>query len=428
MKDLFTKNIGLKILAVLIACILWLVVVNYDDPVMSTTFGGVQVEITGVESLTDHGKVYDVKNGSDIISVTITGKRSVIESIGRENIVATADLSSLSIMNTVEIQLSTNKNFNQLDSIRSDIKSVELNIEDLKTINLPTVVNIEGVPADGYILGDVTTNQNTIRVSGPESLVSKISQAVCTVSVDGRLTDIVTTADIVLLDENGIKVEGNNLTTNIKSLSVTANILMVKAVDIMYNYSGVPENGYVVNGDITGDRNAVYIAGKASAIESLSFISVPASAINVDDKSESYTTVVDLSKYLPDGVTFADGNFDGKVVVSVDIEKTVTKYYNVPLSNITITGTRSDEAEVEDPSDGAKTLQVSLIGISDAFTGVTASDIKGIINIDEYMETHDLKELKDGTYTMDIMLETPEGTDVPGGAVTVNVKIESEEE
>ena len=428
MKDLFTKNIGLKILAVLIACILWLVVVNYDDPVMSTTFGGVQVEITGVESLTDHGKVYDVKNGSDIISVTITGKRSVIESIGRENIVATADLSSLSIMNTVEIQLSTNKNFNQLDSIKSDIKSVELNIEDLKTINLPTVVNIEGVPADGYILGDVTTNQNTIRVSGPESLVSKISQAVCTVSVDGRLTDIVTTADIVLLDENGIKVEGNNLTTNIKSLSVTANILMVKAVDIMYNYSGVPENGYVVNGDITGDRNAVYIAGKASAIESLSFISVPASAINVDDKSESYTTVVDLSKYLPDGVTFADGNFDGKVVVSVDIEKTVTKYYNVPLSNITITGTRSDEAEVEDPSDGAKTLQVSLIGISDAFTGVTASDIKGIINIDEYMETHDLKELKDGTYTMDIMLETPEGTDVPGGAVTVNVKIESEEE
>ena len=117
MKDLLTKNIGLKLLAFLIAFILWLVVVNYDDPVMSTTFSGIVVDIQNVESLTDIGKVYEVKNGSNIISVTVTGKRSVVESISKENIVATADLTKMSIMDTVEIQLSTNKNFSQLDSI-----------------------------------------------------------------------------------------------------------------------------------------------------------------------------------------------------------------------------------------------------------------------------------------------------------------------
>ena len=62
MKDLLTKNIGLKLLAFLIAFILWLVVVNYDDPVMSTTFSGIVVDIQNVESLTDIGKVYEVKN------------------------------------------------------------------------------------------------------------------------------------------------------------------------------------------------------------------------------------------------------------------------------------------------------------------------------------------------------------------------------
>ena len=377
MKDLLTKNIGLKLLAFLIAFILWLVVVNYDDPVMSTTFSGIVVDIQNVESLTDIGKVYEVKNGSNIISVTVTGKRSVVESISKENIVATADLTKMSIMDTVEIQLSTNKNFSQLDSIKSDSNSVELSIENLSTINLPATVVVDGTPAEGYMLGDVTTNQNTVRVSGPESLVSKITQAVCNVSVEGRLTDIVTTADIELLDENGIRVEGNNLTTNIKSLNVTANILAVKAVDIVYSYSGVPADGYVVSGDISGDKNAVYIAGKNTVIEGMSFLSVPASAINVDGKDESYTTVVDLTKCLPDGVIFADENFDGKVVVSVDIEKTIT-------------------------------------------------DIKGYINIDDYMDMADINEIKDGIYSMDVSFSLPAGLTLEND-VQLSVQISEEE-
>ena len=427
MKDLLTKNIGLKLLAFLIAFILWLVVVDYDDPIMSTTFSGVVVDIQNVDSLTDIGKVYEVKNGSNIISVTVTGKRSVVESISKANIVATADLTKMSIMDTVEIQLSTNKNFSQLDSIKSDSNSVELSIENLSTINLPATVVVDGTPAEGYMLGDVTTNQNTVRISGPESLVSKITQAVCNVSVEGRLTDIVTTADIELLDENGIRVEGNNLTTNIKSLNVTANILAVKAVDIVYSYSGVPADGYVVSGDISGDKNAVYIAGKNTVIEGMSFLTVPASAINVDGKDESYTTVVDLTKCLPDGVIFADENFDGKVVVSVNIEKTIKKMFNVPVENITFYGTRNEEAMLCDAAgEELTTFTVALTGLSDSFTGITAADIKGYINIDDYMNMADINEIRDGIYSMDVSFSLPAGLTLEHD-VQLSVQISEEE-
>ena len=208
---------------------------------------------------------------------------------------------------------------------------------------------------------------------------------------------------------------------------MTANILAVKAVDIVYSYSGVPADGYVVSGDISGDKNAVYIAGKNTVIEGMSFLPVPASAINVDGKDESYTTVVDLTKCLPDGVIFADENFDGKVVVSVDIEKTIKKMFNVPAENIAFYGTRNEEAMLCDAAgEELTTFTVALIGLSDSFTGITAADIKGYINIDDYMDMADINEIKDGIYSMDVSFSLPAGLTLEND-VQLSVQISEEE-
>ena len=56
LKDLLTQNIGLKILSVLVAVALWLVVMNYDDPIITNTYSDIQVEILNPELLTDQDK------------------------------------------------------------------------------------------------------------------------------------------------------------------------------------------------------------------------------------------------------------------------------------------------------------------------------------------------------------------------------------
>lgn len=420
MKNKLTNNLGIKLLALLISFSLWLVVVNYDDPVSSYTFSGIKVEIINADSLTDLGMVYDVLNNTDTISVTVSGKRSVIDSISKENIVAVADLSELTIMNTVEIRLSTNKNFSQLDSIKSDTSAVELNIENLKIENMSVNVVVDGTPADGYLLGDVTTNQNTVRISGPESLVSRVASAQCSVSVEGRTSDIFTAADIVLLDENGEVVEGNNLTTNIRSLNVSAQILTTKAVELAFSYSGTPADGYVIRGELQGDKNAVYIAGKSSVLDSISVLNIPATAINVDGKNSTYTTTIDISRYLPDGVIFADDSFDGKVAVTINVEKTVTRYFNVPVNNISIVGANNIKASLytdsedvlaggTDVSADTATISIVAVGVSDDFTGITGSTIEGYIDIDAYMQSMDVASLADGIYTMEVTFDLPEG-------------------
>ena len=73
-----TNNFGLKILAAVFAIVIWLVVVNIEDPEKTKGFV-IPVTIENSDYLTDMGKTYDILNNSDKISFTVTGKRSIIE-------------------------------------------------------------------------------------------------------------------------------------------------------------------------------------------------------------------------------------------------------------------------------------------------------------------------------------------------------------
>ena len=92
MKKKIMNNLDLKILAVLFSIILWLIVVNIDDPVKTVQFSGVEVQILNAEELESQGKVYEILDGTGEITVTIKGRRSIVEDIAKENITATADM------------------------------------------------------------------------------------------------------------------------------------------------------------------------------------------------------------------------------------------------------------------------------------------------------------------------------------------------
>ncbi len=55
LKNLLTNNIGLKFLSVLFAMILWLVVVNIDDPDKTSTFT-TNITIANENAIADMGK------------------------------------------------------------------------------------------------------------------------------------------------------------------------------------------------------------------------------------------------------------------------------------------------------------------------------------------------------------------------------------
>ena len=59
-----TNNFGLKLLAALFAVILWLAVVNIDDPKISQRFSA-SVVIENAKYLTEQGKYFEVLNDTN---------------------------------------------------------------------------------------------------------------------------------------------------------------------------------------------------------------------------------------------------------------------------------------------------------------------------------------------------------------------------
>ena len=96
-KNIF-DNIGLKLLALLIAFLMWFVVMNYEDGVITKTISGIPVEMINGESIIANGNLYNVTDG-ETVEVIVRGPRSIVENLEANDFVASADLSHLSVTN-----------------------------------------------------------------------------------------------------------------------------------------------------------------------------------------------------------------------------------------------------------------------------------------------------------------------------------------
>ena len=221
MKNKLTNNIGLKLASVLLAVILWLVVTSMNNPVVSDYYYNIPVTLLNADLITDSGRVYEFIEGTNVIGrVTVKAPRSVNNELTAENIIATADVNEISSLDTISIKLTTNVSYNQINTIEGSIDTVKLKIENKKSKALSLNATTSGQVAPGYIPGDITTDQNLVRISGPQSVVDKVTKASVNLEIDGLSSDIVTNAEIRLYDgENQVvDLESNHITIDRKSV------------------------------------------------------------------------------------------------------------------------------------------------------------------------------------------------------------------
>ncbi len=374
------ENIGLKLFALAFAIVLWLLVTNINDPVSRMTISNVQVRLLNTDLITKQGDVYSVLDDSDVVPVvTVTAKRSIIDALDKDDIAATADVNDLSSLDTVEIRFSSYKFNNEIDSIEGSTENVKLSIEKKLTSTFTLKTATAGKLASGYELGSVIPEQNQVRVSGPQSVVSSISEATATVDISGATGSISTYSDIRLLDSSGNPVDTQTLTMNINSVKVNVVVLPVKTIPVQVTTSGSPADGYLATGKITADPETVSIAGKSSVLQTIESLQIPGSAVDISGADSDVTRTVDVSGFLPEGVAFEDSSFDGKVQVTVGIEPAQDADVDVKISSVSLNNVpQGYEAKILAVNDGSKTVSASEDGaFTLRFRGL-AANIDGI--------------------------------------------------
>lgn len=422
MKNKITRNWGLKLVSFLFAAMIWVIVTNINDPVTPFPVSDVSVTLRNTELITGSGQVYEVLDNTDVIDlVTVYAPRSVIDSLSPSNVVAIADMNDLTSLDTIPIKLYTNKHNDRLESITGSIDSVKLKIEDKQTRSFPIRANVTGEVGEGYMLGDVGTEQNLIRVSGPKSVVSQIVRAQAEVNVSGFTSNINTDTDIRLYDEEGTEIRAGSLEKNIAKVRVNVDILEKKTVPVSYLATGTPAEGYRLTGESTSSRNYVEIAGKSKTVQNINAIEIPEGVIDVTDAREDVTTLVDLNEYLPEGTIIAEEDFTGKINVTVSVGQETRRNFSVPVRDIRITGVPAGmEAQITDPED---TCQITLIGLAGELGEVNMNTLTVTVDMAAWLADQEQEEPDMGYYRMPLSVSLPEDSAVVWEETRVQVHI-----
>lgn len=407
MKKALTRNLGLKLASLVLAFVLWFLVAQIYDPKDTVTFNNIQVRLINTELLDEEGKVYEVLDNSNLVRVTVTGPQSIVKSeLRRSDIVAEADMSKLTDINTIAITYYCENVSNDSVEIKGNHDSVRLSVEDKTSKWIKLESNTIGEVASGYMIGNVTLDQTNIEVTGPKSAISQVDHAGVDINVTDSSSSLSANVDIKLYDADDNELTLESVKKNVNSAHMTVEVLATKEVPVEIEYMGVPEDGYMATGEVESSVPTVRIAGTASALVGISALTIPEDRMNITGQSGDLVDIINLKEYLPSNVRLADKSFDGKITATVYIEPIDTKDLTIPADNISITGVPDDmEAEI---TSTAEEYNITVSGLSRDVSILRDSSVTGVLDLNQWMENNGLEELTPGNYTIPVTFNLSE--------------------
>ncbi len=409
-KKSLTNNIGLKIISIIFAIMLWLVVININDPTRTITVSGIPVTILNDNVITDNNEVYNITQGKTA-TISVTGPQSIVYKLSASDFTAEADLKDLSQTNAtpIEVELKDTKYANKI-TIDKKTKMMRIEIENIVSKDFDVSVKYNGKVEDSYALGDYTLSYSQVNIVAPQSVVDNIEKVQVDYDVNDLKTNLNADSVIRLYDKNGKEIEIDTTVMKIDHMviNIQAPILRVKEVELKFNKTGTPAEGYEYVG-INCSVTTVKIIGKQEALDNITQIEVPKEMIDISNATADVVIKLNLSEILPNGV-YIYSEDEKEIEITAVIENLVGKNITISKSSIEVrnipTGCKAEFADNED-------IIIRVIGAQDIIDTVTAGSLHAYV---------DLKGYQIGTSSVTINVTLPSGAEV-SGKVNVNIII-----
>lgn len=411
-KRKLTDNLSLKIMSVAIAIVVWLIVVNIDNPVGTNYYTITDVELINkeyVESSDTIGKMCMPEENQDSVKVAITASKKVRDRIRLSDITAVADLQQAVSLDTDPVMVPITVTCLASGVLPSDIKvtpqNLTVNLDEKETQEF--VVNVskgDTKPGKDYEVGSLTASPEKIRITGPKTLVNKIDKVNATIALDGNTEDYTQEVNLTIYDKNQEALSESEMNSlrieNNAKVVVTAKLWKIRTgVKIVAGYVGTPAGGYQV-GSVKTVPDTISVAGNTEGLESLSendnMITIPADRIDISGETKDVERKISLKNLLPDNVKLTSDSSED-VWVTVSILPVGSQEFNLPTKNI----------EVKNKPDN---LQVTFETAQIALRIKSESEDLEDLNINEDVKAEiDLKDKEAGNYKVPVKLSLPDG-------------------
>ncbi len=425
MRKKILHNWGLKLASLLLAAVLWFLVVQLDDPRKSQSFYNVPVTLINTELLEQEDKVYEILDNTDTVRVTVTAPTSIISQLRSTDIVAEADVSRLTDINTIPITYSVLNAGVDSGSIRGDHDVVRLSIEERDRKWVKVQYNTIGEVAEGYMVASASADQTLVEVTGPKSAVDQIDHAGVEIDVTGATSSLSANVDIALYDKEGQLLEASGVIKNVNYVHMSVEVLATKVVPIEVSAAGVPAKGFLYTGVVDCSPESVRVAGSVSALGNISKVTIPEEQMDLSEAQEDVVNVINIRSLLPDNIRLADSDFNGRVTVTAHVEPVAVRTLNIPAGNVSITNI--PEGLTARLAGQGEDFEIKISGLAALVTPADPGMIAGTIDVKAWMEEEEIDSLTAGTYQIPVDYGIDEDIAVSGD-VTADVTFSNVEE
>ena len=395
------------LLALGAAILVWLYDVTVVNPNDTSTISGIPVSFVNEDAMRSQDLM--VTGGNDeTVSLRVSGRRSELKKLSKNNIEVTADLSEITeagqhdLFYTVRFPANVSSGDLSIDNRSPATVSVTVEHYIRRSVEVRTVFEGDVSPgAEGESLVIDTDSMKVIpgevTVTGPAEKVETIDSAVITIDRSDITETTVAEYSYELLDADGEAVSRDELVTDVEKFTVTIPVLKYKEVPLTVR---TVDGGGATEANVSYSLSAdtIKISGDPSLVDRIHQIELG----TLDFASVIGPTTRTYTVSLPEGVNNASG------VTEVELTAEVTG-----LSVITVTVddfTLVNVPENLTAESLGESVQLTLRGTPAALASLQPEDVVVTVDLSSFTQP--------GTFIIPVTVKLPEGLQV--GAIGSN--------
>ena len=402
-----TANIPLKIMSILVGILVWLLVVNVDNPIKTRTIiiPGENVEVINKAYVDSDNKMVMQDDNPDPVRVSVTAERKTLARLTASDISVVADLQQAGNLDTkpVMVPIAASCSGVSADNIKVTPQYLEVRLEEKASQDFLVNANYgTSTPGKGYEVGTQTASPEKVRITGPKSLINKIDKVNATVNVDGKTKDVTEDVNLQIIDKNQDSLTDGKmayLTIDNPKVTVTTKFWKIRTgVKLRAGYTGEAADGYQVD-SVTTVPDTISIAGTDEALEKLRLedntLWISGDGVDISGEKGDMEKKVSLKDVLPEDTKLTSGASED-VLVRVSILPVGSRTFSLPANEIEVDNKPSDLQFAFD-TDSISVMVKAVDGDIDEFD---VSDIKASIDLDGKTE---------GSYEVPVTVKLPKG-------------------
>jgi len=307
MDKLLEKEFAVRVMALVIAALLWFQAGKEQNPYIEKTIDNIPIKIENVSA------DYTVLGGVEpaTVKIKVSGLQQTVAGLTVKDFVAYVDLSggeagaqSLAVKTAepagVKVAEVTPKN-------------VIVTLDTIVRQNYPVTIVQQGLPAVGYSIGKVFFDPAEVVIEGAKSKLMAVKSTAVVVDVNGVAASFTRAVTVNAFDADGATVK--DLTVTPAQVNVTIDVVQAqtqKTIPVNPSLVGDPAEGYQIR-EVILEPNTVTITGPQDKVNGVTAVSTQ--PVDITGFTANFTGTVGLQ--LPEGIAVI-GPTAYSLVIAID--------------------------------------------------------------------------------------------------------------